>query len=79
MEATINTIGVLVAPGGIQWNEHLVYVVFMMAISPDSLNDFQTLYRILAQILTDTSIITSIRDCESFGAFKKLLLNPGFY
>ena len=51
----------------------------MMAISPDSLNDFQTLYRILAQILTDTSIITSIRDCESFGAFKKLLLNPGFY
>lgn len=79
MEATINTIGVLVAPGGIQWNEHFVYVVFMMAISPDSLSDFQTLYRILAQILTDTSIIKSIKNCESFGEFRKLILNPGFY
>lgn len=78
-EATINTIGVLVAPGGIQWNNHLVYVVFMMAISPDSLNDFQALYRILAQILTDTGVIQQIRGCESFETFKKLILNPGFY
>ena len=79
LEATINTIGVLIAPGGIQWNNHLVYVVFMMAISPDSLNDFQMLYRILAQILTDTNVIQSIRNSESFEDFKKLILNPGFY
>lgn len=78
-EAAINTIGVLVAPGGIQWNEHQVYVVFMMAIAPDSLNDFQTLYRILAQILTDTSVIKSIRNCKSFHEFKTLILNPGLY
>lgn len=78
MEANINTIGVLIAPYGIQWNDHLVHVVFMMAISPDSLNDFQTLYRILAQILTETNAIKFIKNCESFSEFKKLLLNPEF-
>ncbi len=79
MEATINTIGVLIAPNGISWNGHTVYVVFMMAISPDSLNDFQSLYCILAQILTDTNVIQSLKDVKNFEEFKQLLLNPRFY
>lgn len=79
MEASVNTIGVLIAPNGIQWNDHTVYVVFMMAISPDSLNDFQTLYHILAQLLTETDIIQSVRGSESFNEFKKLILNPAPY
>lgn len=79
MEAKINAIGVLIAPNGIRWNEHLVYVVFLMAIAPDSLTDFQTLYSILAQILTDTNVMKILRNSGSFGEFKKQILNPWIY
>uniref|UniRef100_UPI004056EA20 BglG family transcription antiterminator n=1 Tax=Agathobacter sp. TaxID=2021311 RepID=UPI004056EA20 len=79
MESSINTIGVLIAPNGIRWNGHQVYVVFMMAISSDSLNDFQTLYNILAQLLTNTEISKALRKSKSFEEFKKHILSPELF
>lgn len=78
-DANVNTIAVLVSEDGIKWDEHTVYVVFLMAISPDSLNIFQELYQILAQILMDTSVVKSMRACKSFDDLKKILLNSWLY
>lgn len=79
MEASSNAVGVMIAENGIYWNDRLVYVVFLMAISPDSLADFQLLYNILAQILTDTPVIKELRESTDFEEFKRLILNSNLY
>ena len=79
LEATVNTIGVMLAPNGIQWNDRVVYVVFLMAISPDSLTDFQMLYSTLSQLLTDTDVIQKLKNCCDFKSFKEELLDPSHY
>ena len=75
-EASSNGICVAISPDGIEWAGKQVYVVFLMAISPDSLNDFQALYRVLAQILSDSAVIQQIRSCKNFKEFQKIMLNP---
>lgn len=75
-EASSNGICVAIAPNGIDWAGKQVYVVFLMAISPDSLNDFQELYGVLAQILSNNNVIQQIRGCKTFEEFQSIMLDP---
>ena len=78
MNASCNVIAVMISQKGIQWNGHTVHIVFLMAISPDMLIDFQMFYQTLALLLTETSIIDSLQNCANFEQFKKVLLDPHF-
>ncbi len=78
MNATCNAIAVLISQGGVPWNGNTVHIVFLMAISPDMLIDFQIFYQTLALLLTETSIIDTLQNCRSFEQFKDTLLDPRF-
>lgn len=74
MEANANTIGVMLAPEGIRWGEHTVQIVFMMAIAPDSLTAFQTLYGVLTRLLTDPEVRRALQKCRTFAHLKQCML-----
>ena len=78
MKAQRNAIAVLISPKGIPWGGRLIHVVFLMAISPDTLVDFQLFYQTLALLLTETDIIRSLSACETFADFQETLLDPRF-
>ena len=71
-----NTIGVYISKEGIPWEHTLVHVVFLMAISPDTLISFQTFYNSLAFLLTSTPVIEALKNCTDFDSFQNTLLNP---
>lgn len=73
-----NTIAVYLSQEGIPWGKHTVYVVFLMAISPDTLIDFQTLYQTLSELLLETNIIQTLKSCKSFTEFQDTMLDPQY-
>ena len=74
-EVYSETIGVLMAPNGIMWDSKIIRGVFLMAIRPDHLADFQHMYNGLLLLLLETNIVERISSSSDFDTFRKIMLN----
>ncbi len=50
-----------------------------MAISPDTLIDFQTLYQTLSALLLETDVLQALQSCRTFAQFRSVMLDPRFF
>lgn len=67
-------VSVLVCPGGIRWEEKTVFCVMLMAVDPQELTDFQTMYNALSLRLLEADFVEHMKKCPTFPAFQKLML-----
>lgn len=74
-----NTIAVYLSQEGILWGKYTVHAVFLMAISPDTLIDFQTLYQTLSALLLETDVLQALQSCRTFAQFRSVMLDPRFF
>ncbi len=77
-QARQNTIAVYISLEGILWGKYMVHAVFLMAISPDTLIDFQTLYQTLSVLLLETDVLQALRSCKTFAQFRSIMLDPQY-
>lgn len=69
------TVGVLVDPKGIKWDDKTVYVVMLMAVNPENLNEFEDMYNALLLLLLESDCIKKIKEVNNFNCFKDIILN----
>lgn len=69
------TVGVLIDPKGIKWDDKTIYAVMLMAVNPEYLNEFEEMYNALLLILLESDCIKLIKDINDFEDFKKIMTN----
>ncbi len=68
------TVGVMIIPGGMNWDEKTVYCVLLMAVNPEALNQFQEMYNALLLLLLETDCVEKLRNVKTFEQFREVLL-----
>lgn len=73
MDAIKTSIAVGVSKKGIQWGNHTVHLVFLLAINKADKKDFRNLYESLINIFNDKHILQEVKNCQTFQDFENLV------
>lgn len=73
MDAIKTSIAVGVSKKGIQWGNHTVHLVFLLAINKADKKDFRNLYESLINIFSDKHILQEVKNCQTFQDFENLV------
>jgi len=75
MDAFQTSIAVAISKEGINWNEHKVHIVLLIAINKTDKKIFHELYEAIIQLFCEKEVIESIKFCHSFQDFKDFVYN----
>ena len=74
-EVREQSVAVELLPNGVKWGEKLVYCVMLMAVDPETLEDFQNMYNALLLLLMETDLVTQFKKVSDFKGFSKIMLS----
>ena len=66
-------ITVAISKKGIQWNNNIVHVVFLLAINKADIKLFKCIYESLISLFEEESNIQAIRNCKNFKDFENTI------
>ena len=66
-------ISVAISKKGIQWNNNIVHVVFLLAINKADIKLFKCIYESLISLFEEESNIQAIRNCKNFKDFENTI------
>ena len=69
------TVGVMIIPQGLTWDNKTAYCVMLMAVNPENLQQFQDMYNALLLLLLETDCVEKLRNVRSFEEFREIMLN----
>ncbi|MBR6232268.1 MAG: PTS sugar transporter subunit IIA [Erysipelotrichaceae bacterium] len=74
-EVKEQTVAVAILPEGLEWSGRKVYCVMLMAVDPETLDEFQQMYNALLLLLMETDAVEQLKKITTFTDFRKTLLN----
>lgn len=74
-EVLEQSVAVAILPEGLEWSGRKVYCVMLMAVDPETLDEFQQMYNALLLLLMETDVVEQLKKISSFGELRKILLN----
>lgn len=69
------TVSVMISPDGLDWDNKKIHCVILMAINPENLEQFQSMYNALLLILLETDCVDRMRYVNNFDEFRNLMLS----
>lgn len=74
-EALKTGIAMVISNKGIQWsNNHVVHIVFLVAINQLDKEEFRQLYEALVNLFVENEVVEKARKCTNFQDFKNLIM-----
>lgn len=74
LEALRTCIGVAISREGIEWNQHHVHVVLLVAINKVDKRIFHDVYEALVMLFSEQEMVDNIREVTDFSAFRELIM-----
>jgi len=75
MNAIKTNVAVIISKEGINWGNGVANIVLLVAINKFDKNNFRILYETLIMLFSRQDLINLIKNCDSFEAFHKIMLN----
>lgn len=73
MEALKTCIGVAISKKGIQWDNHIVHVVLLVALNKIDKQIFHDLYEALVDLFSKEDVMERMKECTSFEQFEHMM------
>lgn len=73
MEALKTCIGVAISQKGIQWDNHIVHVVLLVALNKIDKQIFHDLYEALVDLFSKDDVMERMKECTTFAQFEHMI------
>ena len=73
MEALKTCIGIAISQKGIQWDNHIVHVVLLVALNKIDKQIFHDLYEALVDLFSKEDVMERMKECTSFEQFEHMM------